>query len=234
MIKDLLNYQKADAKLRKIEVELSSSPARKKMASAKTYLEGVEENVNKLDDKAARLNSEYQNLIEKQAKLNDQLVELKGVMADAQDEGELAFLSKKADEILANIKTLAASINTLNDEFQKVIKEYASIRNTTKSAQAQFAESKEEYNKQKASVQAEKDQITAELDALKGNVDATLMEKYLKKRANKMFPIVFEVTSNVCGACNMELSMSEQTKLKNGEIIECDQCGRLLYKNGDK
>ena len=63
MINELLNYQVEDAKLRKIEVELSSSPARKKMASAKTYLEGVEENVNKLDDKAARLNSDYQNLI---------------------------------------------------------------------------------------------------------------------------------------------------------------------------
>ena len=231
MIKALLEYQKADAKLREIEKKISGSEERKKMVSAKKYLEGVEENVNKLDDKAGRLNSDYQNLIKQQTELNEQLEELKGVMVDAQDESEIAFLSKKADELLATIKSLSASISALNDEFQKVIKEYASIRNTTKTAQTQFAESKEEYNKQKSAVQNEKDQISAELEALKGNVDPVLMEKYLKKRQNKIFPIVFEVTSGFCAACGVEISQSAQGKLNRGEIIECDDCGRLLYKS---
>ena len=56
------------------------------------------------------------------------------------------------------------------------------------------------------------------------------MERYLKKRANKIFPVVYAVSNKVCGACNMELSMSELNKLKNGEVIECDQCGRILYQ----
>ena len=53
----------------------------------------------------------------------------------------------------------------------------------------------------------------------------------MKKRNNKIYPVLYEVRGNVCGACNMELPMSEINKLKNGEIIDCDQCGRLLYQS---
>ena len=57
MIKALKEYQVQDAKLREIEKILSGSEERKKTVSAKKYLEGVEENVNKLDFRAAELNA---------------------------------------------------------------------------------------------------------------------------------------------------------------------------------
>lgn len=230
MINQLLNYQQTDAKLRKIEVELSSSPARKKAASAKVYIEGVNENVNKLDDKAGHLSSDYESLVAEQKRLNEQLNELQKALEQAEDENAFNYLAKKLDVLLGAIKSLSAKLNVISDESQKVVKEYSGIRNATKVAQTQFAESKEEYDKFKASFAQEKKEIETELAALRKEVDPALMEKYDKKRANKMFPIVHEVTSNVCGACRMELSMLELNKLKSGEIIECDQCGRMLYQ----
>lgn len=234
MIKALLNYQNADAKLRKIEVELASSPARKKAASARMYIEGVEENVNKLDDKAGHLSSDFQLALEEQKKLNEQLAEIEKAIKEAEDENEINYLAKKLDTVLSAVKALSAKINKVSEESQKVVKEYSGIKSQTKAAQAQYSESKEEYDKLKSSVQAEKDAISKELESLKKSVDGALMEKYAKKRANKMFPIVYEVTGNVCGSCRMELSMLELNKLKNGEVIECDQCGRMLYQNTEK
>ena len=230
MINQLLNYQQADAKLRKIEVELSSSPARKKAASAKMYIEGVNDNVNKLDDKAGHISSDYEGLIAEQKRLNEQLGELQKALEQAEDENAFNYLAKKLEVLIGAIKSLSAKISAISEESQKVVKEYSGIRNATKAAQTQFAESKEEYDKLKASVAQEKQAVEAELATLKKKVDPVLMEKYDKKRANKMFPIVYEVTSNVCGACRMELSMLELNKLKGGEIIECDQCGRMLYQ----
>ena len=143
---------------------------------------------------------------------------------------KINFYIKKAEDLIAQIKSLSASLNKNGDESQKVVKEYSTIKAQTKNAQAQYAESKEEYDKLKASFKQEMDDINKELESLKKSVDATLMEKYQKKRANKIFPIVYPVTSGVCGYCRMELSMLELNKLKNGEIIECDQCGRILYQ----
>lgn len=234
MIKDLLNYQQTDAKLRKIEVELAGTPARKKMSSAKAFLVGVEENVNKLDDKASLLTADYEKIEQSRVKLEEQLEELKKAMSEAQDENEITYLAKKADELLATIKNLAVKLNKINEDFQEVIKEYAGIRSKTKAAQTQYAESKEEYEKQKSTYADEIKNLNAELEKIKKGVDDALMEKYLKKRQNKIFPVVVEVTSRVCRACGMELSMLELNKLANGEIIECEHCGRMLYQKTDK
>ena len=230
MIEALLNYQAADAKLRKIEKTLGESEERKKAMSAKKYLEGVEENVNKLDTRAAELIGFYEQATQEQIKLKEQEAVILESLDAVADEKEAQYLIKKAEELISRIKTLGAKASKISEEIQAVIKEYSTIKNTTKAAKAQYTENVEKYNALKESVKAEKEAVEKELETLKGKVDAALMERYLKKRANKIYPVLYEVRGDVCGACNMQLPMSEMNKLKNGEIIDCDQCGRLIYQ----
>ncbi|MBE5750198.1 MAG: hypothetical protein E7346_04960 [Clostridiales bacterium] len=230
MIEALLNYQTADAKLRKIEKTLSESEERKKAVNAKKYLEGVEDNVNKLDDRAAELIATYQKATEDQLKLKEIESEIEESIDSASDPKEVSFLIKKAEELISKIKALGAKASKISEEIQAVMKEYSTIKNTTKAAQVQYKENAEKYNALKESVKAEKESVEKELEELKAKVDPTLMDRYLKKRANKIYPIVYAARDNVCGACNMELPMSELNRLKNGEIIDCDQCGRLIYQ----
>lgn len=229
MIKALLAYQEADANLRKIETALSSSEERKKAMSAKKYLEGVEESVNKLDVRAAELFATYEKATDEQIKLKEQESAITDALDAVEDEKEAAYLIKKAEELIAKIKALGSKANKISEEIQAVIKEYSNIKKTTQAAQVQYKENAEKYNALKESMREEKEKVEKELETLKGKVDPTLMDRYMKKRANKIYPILFEVKGNVCGACRMELPMSEMNKLKNGEVIDCDQCGRLLY-----
>lgn len=231
MIKELLAYQTADAKLRKIELDLSGSEERKKAVSAKKYLDGVEENISKLDVRAAELTAAYENATKEMIKLKEQEEEFSGAIDALEDENEASYLIKKADEVLARIKALGADATKIANEIQALLEEYKKIKNLTKTAQAQYTEYGKKYNELKAQVKPEKDAVEAELAVLKDKVDPSLMERYLKKRSEKIYPVVYEVNGEVCGACNMQLSMIELAKLKNGEIIECDQCRRLLYKN---
>ncbi|MBQ4098306.1 MAG: hypothetical protein IJC72_03260, partial [Clostridia bacterium] len=100
MIESLLNYQAADAKLRKIEKTLSESEERKKAMSAKKYLEGVEENVNKLDVRAQELIAAYENATNEQIKLKEQEGVLMESLDSVADEKEAAYLIKKAEELV--------------------------------------------------------------------------------------------------------------------------------------
>lgn len=229
MIKALLAYQEQDAKLREIEKTLSNSEERKKAVSAKKYLEGVEESVNKLDDRAAELKLAYEKATEEQIKLKEQETVISDSLDAVEDDKEAAFLIKKAEELIGKIKALGAKANKILEEIQNVIKEYSKIKKTTQAAQVQYKESAEKYNALKDSVKEEKEAVEKQLEKLKKEVDSSLMDRYLKKRANKIYPIFYEVKGNICGACRMELPMSELNKLKNGEVIDCDQCGRLLY-----
>lgn len=230
MIKALLDYQVADAKLNEIEKKLVESPERKKAVSAKKYLEGVEGNVNKLDDRAAELAAAYESATKEQLKLKEQEAEITESVANAIEEKEISFLLKKADELIAKIKALGATASKIAEEIQAIMKEYASIKATTKAAQVQYAENAKKYNELKDSVKEEKEAVEKELEKLKAKVDPSLMDRYLKKRANKIYPVLYALKGNGCGACFMELSMSEMNRLKNGEVIDCDQCGRLIYQ----
>ncbi len=230
MIDAMLKYQTADADLRKIEKTLSESEERKKAVSAKKYLEGVEENVNKLDVRAAELTATYEQATEEQLKLQEQQNVISESLAGVEDEKEAAYLIKKAEELISKIKALGAKATKILGEIQALMKEYATIKNTTKAAKAQYAENAEKYNALKDSVKAEKEKVEKQLESLKKDVDPSLMERYAKKRAGKIYPVLYEVRGDVCGACNMQLSMAEMNKLKNGEIIDCDQCGRLIYQ----
>lgn len=230
MIEALLKYQEVDARLRKIEVELASSEERKKAVSAKKYLDGVEESISKLESRAFELNVAFENATAELEKMKGQEAEFKKAMEEMEEESEANYLIKKTEEILAKIRLLSQEVNKISGEIQAVIKEYSTIKNTTKAAQTQYAEYGKLYNELKASKQAEMEQIESELKKLQKDVEPSLMEKYLKKRKEKIFPILFEIRDNVCGACNMELPTGVISKIKNGEVIECDQCRRLLYK----
>ena len=231
MIQALLDYQNVDAKLHEIEKKLAGSEERKKAVTAKKYLEGVEDNVNKLDARASELAHTLQQTEEEHNKLKEQESEISDAIDSVADEKEAAYLIKKAEELVVKIKSVSAKAQKIMEEIQSVMKEYQTIKNTTKAAQVQYNENAKKYSELKDTFKAEKENAEAELEKLGKQVEPALLQKYLEKRKNKMYPILYAVRNNVCGACNMELSMSEINKLKNGEIIECGQCGRLVFSD---
>ena len=86
MIQALLDYQEIDKKLREIEKKLSGSEERKKAVGAKKYLEGVEENVNKLDARALELVATYEQVTKEQLTLKEQETAINDAITGANDE----------------------------------------------------------------------------------------------------------------------------------------------------
>ena len=229
MINKLLKYQEVDGQLREIEKELARSEERKKAVEAKKYLDGVEESVNKLDDKASELLLTYESIVNERAKLEEQKEEFKKALDGIEDETGASYLIKKIDELANKIKGVTNSLKSIMEEFNMVVSRYVSIKKRTKEEQETYKENAQKYNEFKASFQDKKKEIDDQLAVLGKKVEPGLMEKYTKKRENKIFPILYAIEDKNCGYCKMELSLLELNKLKNGEVIEC-QCGRLLYK----
>ena len=95
MIKALKEYQTKDASLKEIENILMSSEERKKRNSAKKYILGVEENVNKLDDRAIELKAAFDKITVEGKKLEEQQQEFMHNLDAIEDEKEVQFLIKK-------------------------------------------------------------------------------------------------------------------------------------------
>lgn len=230
MIEKILAYQNTDAKLREIEQELLANEDRRKAKAAQKYLEGVEEAIAKLDMRAQELANAYEATVQKESALREQEKEFVSAIEHLEDEGQAAYLLKRIDELLVQIKTLGDDATRIAAEIQNVLVEYKNVKAKTKAAQVQFSECGKKYNEFKAEKQPAMDKIKAELNALAKGIDPELLEKYNKKRKEKIFPVVVELQSgSFCGGCYTEVYALDLSKLDAGEIIE-HVCGRLLYK----
>lgn len=228
MIEKLLEYQKEDAGLRQIEKKLADSEERKIVSSARKFLEGVEESINSLESKAENLANRLERIKNERQKLLEQKEEIAKLLKTVADENEVNFFIKKTDELIAQIKALSQSISDLGNEMQSVLGEYVSLWGKTKIEKEKYTENITKYNELKALVKPQKDEIEKKLAEIKEKVDPELMERYLKKREGKIYPVVFGVNSNFCPACGVELSASLFEIIKSGEVVE-HECGRLLY-----
>ncbi len=231
MINNLLNYQEKDAKLHAIEVKISSNEERKKFLTAKKYLDGVEENVNKLDIRSADLVAEYEKMLNESNNLKEQCQEIINATESAEDQTEANYLVKKLEELSAKIKSASAKLNKLAEDINAISLEYNKIKSNTRAAKSMYQESATKYKEFKSTFDSEVQTLKAELESLEKKVEPSLLERYQEKRKGKIFPIVYEIKDAFCGKCGMELSISEVTMLKNGEIVDCANCRCMLYKS---
>ena len=230
MYKNLVKYQETDAKLKAIEQEIGGSEERKKTAVAKKFLDTVSDSVQAYDKRAKELASVYENLMKKRTELDDAAKEFEHAIEACEDEGEIAYLQKKADELLQKANSLENELNTLVDEMNGVLTQYSQLKAKTKQAKEQYSEYGAKYNELKKSKEADMNAIKDELAEIEKSIDPALMDKYKAKRKDKMFPILYSVSDKLCSHCRMELSMAELNKLGTGDIIECDNCRCLIYK----
>jgi len=230
MAQKLFQYQETDAKLREIEVELAGSEERKKYASARKFLEGYNENVNKIDLRAKELIAVLTNLNKTYSKLSEEAKDFEPVLESSEDENEIAFYQKKIDELLAKLSKLESEIGALTEEMNSLLGTYSQLNAKGRVARAQYDEFSVKYKELKETKKVEMTKIEKELQKLEKDIDPALMAKYKAKRADKMFPILYKLNGNMCGKCMMEVSMSEVVKLNGGAVIECDNCRSLIYK----
>ncbi len=230
MYKQLLKYQEVDATLREIEVVISGSEERKKTAQAKKFLDSVNETLAGIEKRSEELIGIFTELKKTHQVFSESAKEFESTLEVVEDENEINYMQKKADELSKKVQALETRINKLFEEIQALFAQYNSLKKKTAAAKQQYSEYGQKYKELKESKAEEMKKIEDELAVLEKSVDATLMAKYKAKRKDKMFPILVSLNDKNCGYCRMEVSMAEVSKLAKGEIIECDNCRHLIYK----
>lgn len=232
MIQTLLQYQDVDRDLRKIELEIANSEERKKASTAKNFLLESEENAGKIDRRAEELINIY-----KKAKDNFDgslmlINEYDNTIRTLKSEDELSYLAKKVNQVLDNIKNLERDITAVLKDMEDVSKSFSEFRNKYNAAKKDYVENKEKLDKLKSEKAGAMEIIKKKLEELAKKIDPKILEKYNRKRGDRIFPVLVPARSNMCGGCSMEISLKGMSKLNEEKIIECENCRRLIYING--
>lgn len=231
-LKAILDYQKVDAKLYKLERELAGSEERKEYAKFKKFLETAPEKLDSLEAKANALKAEAEGLSQKYQQLEDTLKEFEHLDELVTGGADIAFYKKKVQSILEQLKKLKSDLATLTANIKATDAEFQKMKKQVISAEKQYKDAKEKYSALKASREDEKKALETELSKLEKDVDEGLLATYKMKRKEKIFPVVGEATGaenqKRCPFCGMEPPIALQSKLKDG-LIECESCHKLIF-----
>jgi len=231
MLDKILEYQSIDNEIVNLENSLSRSTDRirateiqKRLKDQHSMLVMLENNANKVNESYRKASVKYQEYLSK-------LEELEKQMSNA-DESKLSTYENAYKDFAMIASGLEKEINNIYADVLQISKEYEDIIKRSKTERANFDKYKDSYAKLKNEVEPKIEKLKTELSKKEKEVECELFKIYKHKRESRIFPVFVELASNKCSGCRMEVSASKIGQMKTNKygIIECENCGRLIYK----
>lgn len=229
----MLEYQKIDGELNRIERDLRKSEAYQNLKKYKALRAEYEDTLNKLDAKASDLKNRLAQAKQSIAKINAVIDEHTNEMTHVESSDELKYMSKKLDEQLKLLAQVEADIREILREGEEIAKKFEEINAKLPAIAKAYKAASEEFENQKEQIKPRVKELRDKLDALKPQLDKNLFATYERISAGKVFPVFVPLhDGNRCGGCRMDMPLGvvETEMQKHGGIMRCEHCGRIMYK----
>lgn len=230
MFGKILEYQKIEGMIIKLENELAKSSDREKAAEIQKELKTHHSRLVILEENAKKVNAAYTLAIKKYQEYNEKLSELEK-MLDEVSADKLDFYEKAYKDFMNISNGLEKEIAKLHNDIQQISHEYEEIIKRSKVGREKFDVYKAKYTKLKNELEPQIAENKEKLSKLQKEIDAKLYQRYAQKRESRIFPVFVPLSENKCGGCRMEISASKLGAMKGNEfgVIECENCARIIY-----
>ncbi len=226
----LLKYQTEDSKLLQIEREAANSEEWKNYSQTKSFLTKAPEKLEAMDAKAQEIYVRLDELNKKYGELADTLKDFDNIDELVEGGADISFYKKNISQITDKLKAIKSEMNALVKSVKEADEEYQNLKKKTISVQKQYTEFSAKYQEYKKGKLAEMDAVKEQLKAIAKDISPEVLKRYEMKRSERIFPIICTVKNNRCSKCGMELSIMGKEKIDGGEVTECENCHRFLYK----
>jgi hypothetical protein len=227
MIQEIIKYQEIDGKLRKLEREYSQLPERKKAAEMQNVLKegqnrlaALEQNAQKANENFERAKAYYGDLAAK--------IETLSKSIDSVDLERARELQKAKNSLYSMIEKLEKELVKISNQLTMVNNEYNAIIKNAKAAKTNLDVYKAKFAENKNNLEPKIEALKAELADQAKKVDKKVLDKYNAKRESK-FPVLVKNVNGTCGGCRMTISASRMREFIGKGMVECENCGRIIY-----
>ena len=229
VLNELLEYQKVDAKLRKIEQDVASSEEQKKYAQANKLMKSAPERFEAQDRRAAELAALRDDLIRRAEDITRQIAEYSELDEMVEEGGDVSFYKKNAQALLDRLRALKGEMQKLNSDIAATVEEYERFKKQGVLMQKQYKEYKAKRDELVGAHKQEVSALRERLAEIGKKIPADILAKYQQKRKENIFPILAPLTGNMC-VCGMDFPLALQERLAGGNVVECEHCRRFVYK----
>ncbi|NLG24402.1 MAG: hypothetical protein GX558_03540 [Clostridiales bacterium] len=230
-LKLLRNFMQYDMEADKFESEMRASPNRQKLLKQRDFLLEQQSNIKRIEADVAEMGDRLEAVQDEADRLNGLLT------------SQLEAMEKQQPETLDEIQAQAAALQKLESALTRYEQELAKMRKDgetrdrqQKDIRLRAARTKAEFDKLKGEYDAEFKTDSAKLKALKERagreaqpIDEQVLARYRQIKQH-VTPPMAPLNGDRCGGCNMSLPAATRSQIHAGEVlVECDNCGRILY-----
>lgn len=225
----LWDYQQADMEVSKASGVFNRSDARQKLVKyretiidQKAKLDRIKEEVETMSDRLAALKDAISHV---GAQISALQAKIKATPPENPD--DVKQYLKEAARFQNNLVAYEQEVQRINHDMEDRAKQHHATLVTITKAKAKFDEIKPIYDSE---CKEQKDQLSGLKEAAEKKaalVDAEYMEHY-KTIKRHCLPPMAQLIGDQCGGCNMSLPSAVSRRVKAGEIVECETCGRML------
>lgn len=233
IVQTLLEYQKIDIEINKLERELLESDESQKYAKLKMLKRKLQEDLVKVDKASGEILKKSKELDDKVLKLSEELKEYEDI-TDMQDETEADYYINKITALMQSIESTNKEIDKLNKEKDNLLKEAEKTVGMYNKCAGEITIAKSKFEEKKAGYAPKVKPLQEKMKELEKDIDETIIEKYRNLRNSKTkFPLVVALNKdNVCQGCFVEATGADVKIKETGLlVVECPSCGRLVYKS---
>ena len=227
----LWQFMQVDMEADRFENKMRQSENRQKLLKQRTFLMDQQANMKKLESEIAVMQDRLEAIRDEADRLDKLLA-----AAAAEIEANPPTTAEDADKRAESVQKLVDSLSRYEQELQKLRKDSETKDRQQKEIRVRAAKTKIEYDQLKQVYDTEFKKDSAQLQKLRADiekeaakVEPKLLERYRSIKQHCTPPMA-KLIDGQCSGCFMSLPSATLLELKEGNrVVECDNCGRILY-----
>lgn len=227
-LEQLLIFQDRQQKIRQIENEIKNLPLQRKhlesqQAETAAALEAIKQKARQVEVERKKLELDVGTRNDSIAKLRTQ-----------------QYQTRKNDEFQAmgnEIKRYEEEIRKLEDQELELMDQGDKLKVEVTAEEKKATATKDSINRQMNDLEEKSktleirlQQLSKERKELAEKIDEDVLDQFERLFASKGDSAIVAIEHGVCTGCHMKLTIATVKAAESGkEIVNCEQCGRILY-----
>lgn len=225
----LWNYQQADVEAERQESAIKRSPSRQRLLKYQEYLREQKAANARIEDEVQAMSDRADALKDAISRAEDQLKAL-----NKRYEEQRPGTSEEVQTYITEIQRLVQNISSYEQEVRRIRKDAGDREAQRRDIIQRAAQVRKDYDELKSQYDVELAESKKQLEALRAvvaekskGIEPEYLEKYKAIRQHSMPPLA-QLSNDQCGGCRMSLPSAVVRSVRNGKLVECESCGRLL------
>ncbi len=224
-------YQAEDIKADSIANEIKRSPIRQQLEKARDFIMDRQKQYKQLEDEITGMADRKDILVHAVEHEEELLRSLEDSFEKnpPEDDDALQAMMSDVSQCRDTLRQYESEISHIVNDTSSHEKQLRSVWLEAAKAKQNFDQLKLDYDNESKAKKEALEMQRSRVQSLESTVDPDLLAEYnaIKKHIS---PPVARLMYGQCSGCNTSLPSATLSKIKNGNLVECETCGRMIIQ----